>query len=277
MNIINIIAELKHSQVFQYVPERAVVKLEGPDAKSFLQRMSTNDMSKLAPGHLVQTCFLNNKGRLVDYVIVIEAGPESYLLLSSFFDGTKLCDWLSNFHFVEDMQIRQSSNTVTLLISAPETKGDEDALVWSAHDFNIFLDLKSPDYPVINKHNWECLRIAALMPEAPQEINEAFMPQNIGLAYLIADNKGCYLGQEVIAKALTYQKNVKSLAGVKLSLEDFARAQVGDRVADSARSGVLTSLAPAYVPGIANALAVLDCKDRESENLAAEFILKKFA
>jgi folate-binding protein YgfZ len=91
------------------------------------------------------------------------------------------------------------------------------------------------------------------------EIQLALMPQNINLAHVIADNKGCYLGQEVVAKAITYQKHVKILKALKLSEEKFAHAHAREKIIDDeGQEAFITSLAPIYVNNWPNILALVN-------------------
>lgn len=274
MNIVNIIERLKELQVFKYRPKRAVLNMSGPDARDFLQRMSTNDIRLLNLKQSVQTCFLNNKGRIIDYVIILMREVDNYALVSSFFDPTLLFDWIEQFHFVEDFSLEVSKQSCEWLIAAP---GQLENPIWRSQNFDFAMSLSVNNYPELDEKSWELLRICALMPEEA-EVKLALMPQNIGLGAIIAENKGCYLGQEVVAKALTYQKHVKFLAGIKLEPEIFTDVKVGDRVKElknlGTHSGVLTSLAPFYMPDCAHALVLIDDK-LDGDQWPAEFIFTK--
>jgi len=60
-------------------------------------------------------------------------------------------------------------------------------------------------------------RIENGVPSAPNELNDEFNPLEAGLDDLIDFNKGCYIGQEVIARLQTYNKVQKKLVGLKFS------------------------------------------------------------
>lgn len=274
MDIVNIIKRLKELQVFKYRPNRAVISIVGPDARDFLQRMSTNDMGLLNLKQGVQTCFLNNKGRIFDYVTVFMREVENYVLVSSFAQAALLLDWLEQFHFVENFSMEVAEHACEWLIGA---RGQLENSLWRSQDFDFAMSLSANNYPELDEKAWEFLRICALMPQEA-EVRLALLPQNIALGDLISESKGCYLGQEVVAKALTYQKHAKSLAGVIFNSENFMKVQVGDRVKElkdlGARSGVITSLAPLYMPGCAQALAVVDDKI-DGDQWPCEFIFAK--
>ncbi|MXZ82608.1 MAG: folate-binding protein YgfZ, partial [Synechococcus sp. SB0666_bin_14] len=88
----------------------------------------------------------------------------------------------------------------------------------------------------------ELLRLQQGTPAWPSEINDAFNPFELGLAGAVALNKGCYLGQEVLARLLTYD-------GVKQQLRLWrSSTALGNLPEDNvlrdgggARAGVVTS------------------------------------
>jgi folate-binding protein YgfZ len=80
---------------------------------------------------------------------------------------------------------------------------------------------------------------------AETELTDDYTPLEAGLNDAVADGKGCYTGQEVIARQLTYDKVVQRLVGLSLT----APASIGDVLyAGERRVGVITSLSqsPAY-------------------------------
>ncbi len=71
--------------------------------------------------------------------------------------------------------------------------------------------------PFIGMEAYEILRIEEGIPSFPQEINEDRNPWEVRLADSVSMNKGCYLGQEVIARLANYQKVQRHLVGLRLS------------------------------------------------------------
>jgi folate-binding protein YgfZ len=58
----------------------------------------------------------------------------------------------------------------------------------------------------------EPLRVAAGIPELGRELSEEYNPWEVGLDRAISLTKGCYLGQEVVARLHTYKKVQRRLA-----------------------------------------------------------------
>ncbi len=105
----------------------------------------------------------------------------------------------------------------------------------------------------IEPEDYEILRIEAGLPIAGRELTEDYTPLEVGLTGAISDRKGCYTGQEVIARQVTYDKVTRRLAGLRLE----AGVRPGESVQAEGRAvGVITSAAisPRHGPV---ALAVL--------------------
>lgn len=76
------------------------------------------------------------------------------------------------------------------------------------------------DFNFIGSQAYETYRIEQGIPAAPNEINSSFNPHEINLLNKVDFKKGCYIGQEVIARLDTYDKVQKKLVGVRF-LEDI--------------------------------------------------------
>ena len=89
--------------------------------------------------------------------------------------------------------------------------------------------------------DYSILRIEAGLPAAGAELSEDYTPLEAGLLAAISSTKGCYTGQEVVARQLTYDKVTQHLCGLRL--EDHA--QPGERLwaADGSPAGKVTSVA----------------------------------
>ncbi|MCA9507843.1 MAG: hypothetical protein KC505_05420 [Myxococcales bacterium] len=257
MTILHTITELKQGAFFQSPFSLAALKINGPDAKDFLQRMSSANLSKLTQKTSQTTCFLNKYGRLIDRVLVIinEDEDDSYFLVSSFYEPKKLLDWLEQFHFIEDFSLSIHHQKAYVVVAHSNTISA--AKLWCSQSklhLTFFVQFDS-NYPPLSASEWESLRIACSMPWH-KEITTRFMPQEVGLLSDISLDKGCYVGQEVIAKAITYQKNPKFLQGVELSKDDWHKAHTHEAIGDSKNE--IISLAPCFSESLINALTLVE-------------------
>lgn len=69
----------------------------------------------------------------------------------------------------------------------------------------------------LDAEGYETLRVEAGLPAAGRELTETYTPLETGLKTAISDNKGCYTGQEIIARQITYDKVTQKLCGLRLS------------------------------------------------------------
>jgi folate-binding protein YgfZ len=67
----------------------------------------------------------------------------------------------------------------------------------------------------LNEEPREILRVEAGLPGSA-ELSEAYTPLEIGLTEAVSGSKGCYTGQEVLARQVTYDKVTQRLAGLRL-------------------------------------------------------------
>ena len=101
---------------------------------------------------------------------------------------------------------------------------------------------------------YEARRIELGRPRPGKELIDAFSPLETGMAWVCAEDKGCYTGQEIIARQLTYDKVTRTLVRLRseLSLSEGAAVSFDGRRA----VGTVTSSAVSPTAGPV-ALAVL--------------------
>jgi folate-binding protein YgfZ len=85
------------------------------------------------------------------------------------------------------------------------------------------------------------LRVEAGSPAPHSELTEEFTPLEVGLQFAISTTKGCYTGQEIIARQITYDKVTRRLCGVRLDAPAPAGARIWTE--DGSPIGILTSFA----------------------------------
>ena len=100
----------------------------------------------------------------------------------------------------------------------------------------------------------ERYRIELGRPLAGHELTNAYNPLEAGLAWTCADNKGCYTGQEIIARQITYDKITKSLVGLRSAHLLPVGAEI---IADGRAIGTVTSAAESIGTQAPIALAIV--------------------
>jgi len=87
---------------------------------------------------------------------------------------------------------------------------------------------------------YESRRVELGRPAPGSELVEEYTPLEAGLGWACAENKGCYTGQEIIARQITYDKVTKKLVGLRL---DGPVALGSEVMIDGRPAGVVTSVA----------------------------------
>jgi folate-binding protein YgfZ len=106
---------------------------------------------------------------------------------------------------------------------------------------------------VLSHSDYDTMRIAAGLPGSQSELTEAYTPFEVDLGYAVSGNKGCYTGQEILARQVTYDKITRRLCGIRLS---SPAAQGSGVLAEGKPAGEITS--STIVPGLGPiALAVI--------------------
>jgi len=96
--------------------------VKGPGALSFLQYITTNDVSRLVPGKAQYSCFPNGQGGIVDDLIVYHFEPEKYLLVVNASNTEKDFNWLKRHHQPGAELEDGSSKISQLAIQGPDAE-----------------------------------------------------------------------------------------------------------------------------------------------------------
>lgn len=245
-----------------------MIKGSGTDLIDFLNRMSTNDLRKFPTEEYRKTILTTDKGRIIDLIYVFNFKDKKFLLTSDEFQE-KVKTHLEKFIIMDDVSLELSSEkyfhiviTGDELQSTAEKFSDitpevgkaiitESGVIVFSDDFrfpslNILCSEKDLseiknkliEIPEQTFEEYEYMRINACVPERENELNENINPLECGLENYISFKKGCYIGQEVIARLDSQGKRpkqmVKVISGKKL--------HPGDKIySDEKESGFISS------------------------------------
>jgi folate-binding protein YgfZ len=183
---------------------RAFVRVAGPGAENYLERMVSNDVAVLAPGDSCEALLLTPKARVIAPLQVLRRGPEDFLLLTEPELGEPLRAELVRMRFAARAEIEPEAHSSYLLLGA-EARPD-GGLVVPNEDYGIpaweILDQDPPEgLPEVGEEQLEILRIEAGRPRYGKEIDDRVLPAEAGLVErAVSFSKGCFPGQEPIAR-----------------------------------------------------------------------------
>ncbi len=257
---------------------RARLLVRGADRKDFLDRLATNALGALSPGQGAPTFLLERTGRVVDRVLVLERGDDA-LLLGSEGRSAAVAEWLSRYVIADDVEVADlGPGTVQRTVLGPAAPGvlaeglavDAAALAPWAHAPSPVAgavvarvdDVLGPAFTIVapraaaaavdaalaalppgDAAAWQRLRVEAGVPEYGAEFTDRTIPLETGRLDHFSFTKGCYVGQEVIAR-LHHHKRVKR-ALVRLRVQGAAAPAADAELYDGGDAvGRITSAAP---------------------------------
>lgn len=207
-----------------YQQKRGLIAVWGSEAVKFLDGMITNDMKTLDDGQQMLAAFPNAQGRLIAVVRILRDG-ERLLIETEEATREKLFQNLFRFtfageFFVEDLAGQHNyfeiwgqppASSGGLFFSGNSTKG---VFVPSADTDQFVMSLVADEAVMISDELYETLRIESGVPLYGIDMDETTIVPELGLDGMISYNKGCYIGQEIIARIHFRGHVAKRLTGI---------------------------------------------------------------
>ena len=210
---------------------RDYLRVSGPDAEGFLQRMLSNDIA-LAP---CEALLLTPKGRIIAPLVVVRRAADDFLLLTEPGLGDAVRATLLRARFASKVEIEAEEHRSTVVLGADGGIPNRDYGVAASEHLDAKLE------PTLNGDELERMRIEAGAPAWGKELDDSILPAEAGLDQrAISFTKGCYPGQEPIAR-LRHRGKVNRT----LRVLDVGDAAPGDElVYDGKVVGRVTSAVP---------------------------------
>lgn len=172
---------------------RAFVRVFGPDARDYLQRMVSNDVEALQVGESCPALLLTAKARVIAPLVVWRRGDEDFLLLTEPELGDAVQALLTRMRLRARCEIEAEQHDSVLVF------GSGEGLVTDFPGARELVD--SGLEPTVADAELEARRVAAGVPRWGREIDDRVLPAEAGLEEShISFSKGCYPGQEPVAR-----------------------------------------------------------------------------
>lgn len=179
---------------------RAFLRVAGPDAASFLQRLVSNDVEALAPGDSCEALLLTSKARLIAPLRILRRA-EDFLVLTEPELEERVRRELLRFRLASKVEVEPEPHESLLVLGGDPPRGALPNADYGVPAFEL-LDAAAPAgaYPAAESE-LELLRIEARSPRWGRELDERVLPAEAGLVErAISFTKGCYPGQEPVAR-----------------------------------------------------------------------------
>jgi tRNA-modifying protein YgfZ len=215
---------------------RSFVRVAGPDAEDYLNRMVSNDVAALGPGEACEALLLTAKARLIAPLVVFRRSHEDFLLLTEPELGVRVRSELVRYRFAAKVEIELEEHSAHVVF------GGDEGIPTAAYGEPAVEVLDAGLEPTLTDTELELLRIRAGTPAWGKELDERVLPAEAGLEErAISFTKGCYPGQEPIAR-LHYRGHANRGLRV-LDLDGEVPAQDAELVLDGKVVGRVTSAA----------------------------------
>jgi tRNA-modifying protein YgfZ len=242
--------------------ERGKLALSGRQAKEFLQGQVSNDIEALERGHGCYAAFLTPKGKMLGDLRVLDTGEE-LLLDTERVALQELFNMIRRFRVGYDVELHKRTLERGLLslvgpdaaaLAGPAELDEEhrnapvsiagvpalairtnvgvDLLCESGVTAELRAALEQAGAVVVSEDAIEALRIERGRPRYGTDLDETVIPQEAGLnERAVSFTKGCYVGQETVARLHYRGKPNRQLRGLRCS----ASVRAGDEVAFEGR------------------------------------------
>ncbi|MFV0388628.1 MAG: YgfZ/GcvT domain-containing protein [Pyrinomonadaceae bacterium] len=201
---------------------RGLFEISGTEATQFLNGLVTNDVARLAEGEQIEAVFPTVNGRVFAFARIAKKG-ETFLLETEGATREKVFENLFRFTFAGDFSLRDFSDDYVFI----RLFGDANKLnlrgISFANDFfmspEVFEEFRvlAKDFIEISDELYELLRVEAGIPIYGKDMNEETVVPEIAGSEAISYNKGCYIGQEVIARIHFLGKPAKRFSLLQFS------------------------------------------------------------
>jgi folate-binding protein YgfZ len=259
-----------------HLPPPQLLEIEGPDAAAFAHAQFTSDVQALPPRHWQWSAWLSAQGRVRAMFRLLRPGADRFCLYLAGGSAEALRSTLAPFVLRAKVTLRlvgrqaiggfAGDDAAALVGTAPHG----DVLVERAASIAFAISGDMPRWCAIGDfgaaapldrsalERWRAADIADGLAELGDAQRERFLPDGLGLGTLgaVSVRKGCYPGQEIVARLHFKGGNKRWLH--RLEYESAAPPQAGMLLSTSSGTGdgeLLNSAAMS--PGHGVALAVL--------------------
>lgn len=251
--MVNAFTSSKTNAAFYVIQHPGYVRFAGDTRREYLQRQTTNNLDYLAANRALPSLLTSPTGRILERFTLIDEGDAIGMItqpghgpgLAEYFgkrifftDQVTVKDASSQFAQIELHGLQASEVLMKLGFASAPAPNEIVTAQWSGIDVlafgeegfvgelrfllifsasqrdqltNRLIDLSVPQLDFATR---ELLRIEAGMAGDPEFQNE-YTPFEVGLDGLVSTDKGCYTGQEVLARQVTYDKVVRHMVRLK--------------------------------------------------------------
>jgi folate-binding protein YgfZ len=237
--------------------QHVLVRVAGPDAETFLDSLLSQDLGGLADGTVVRSLLLGPRGKLRALLWVARVGDE-FLLVCDVAAGPSVVEDLTRYKLRVQLEIGEPEPVLGLV--GPESESVVAGEGWRALPAPLgtldrfFVvgaepgDLAGAARPV-GGLAYAAVRVEMGEPAMGRDVDESTIPQEaVDVAETVSFTKGCYLGQELVARIDSRGHVNRHLRGLVLA-ENALPPDGAEVFADGTAVGSITSVSESLKVG----------------------------
>jgi folate-binding protein YgfZ len=245
---------------------RGIITVTGPDRLDWLHSLLSQNLKNLKPGESAEALLLDPNGHIEQVIHFLDDGETSWLVVEED-KRESLLKWLTKMVFRMKVELVDRSNDFTVIGRLVRGEGARPELEQAAVSNGISLtwvdpwpgvvtggvrysrawpakwpwtetlveneniDLVFADYAVAGTMAYDALRIAAHRPRQLGEVDDKALPHEFDwLSTAVHMSKGCYRGQETVAKVHNLGHPPRRLTFLHLDGSGHALPEAGDEI-----------------------------------------------
>jgi folate-binding protein YgfZ len=188
---------------------RGVIRVSGPERLTWLHSLTTQHLEQLPAGQWTEALVLSPHGHVEHHLVLVDDGASTWIHVEPD-TAAALVGYLESMKFWTNVEIVDESSSYGVL---SRVGGDDQIVARSELEAAV----AAADVPLVGHGAWEALRVAAGRPRLGFETDHRTIPHEIGwLETAVHLDKGCYRGQETVARVHNLGRPPRRLVRVHL-------------------------------------------------------------
>jgi len=257
---------------------RGVISISGKDRLTWLHALTTQHVEKLEAGKWVEALILDVQGHVIDQLFLVDDGNTTWLHTENS-RTQEILDYLNKMKFMLEVEVKDQSNDYAVLRAPGKSDllGGPYALV-PIGELKETMDAFSKAHTQVGIWALEAERVAQGRARLLFETDHKSIPNELGfINKAVHMDKGCYRGQETVAKVFNLGQPPRKLVRLHLDGSMVAMPEHGAKVfLEDKEVGFIGTLARHYELGPI-ALAIVKRNVSANANLVAESVPAKIS
>jgi len=221
---------------------RAIISISGKDRLTWLHSLTTQHLDKLTPGDWQEALILDTQGHIVEQLFLVDDGSTTWIHTEAQ-RVEPLIEYLEKMKFMLDVDVIDQSNNYAVLraAGAADNIGGPYALL-PRGEISDTVSAFNKAHTQVGIWALEALRVAQGRARLLFEVDHKSIPNELGfLNRAVHMQKGCYRGQETVAKVFNLGQPPRKLvllhldgsmvelpeSGAKITLDDKEIGYIG--------------------------------------------------